>query len=65
MLDHRKPGPITCPSDINGDRIVDAADVLDLIGEWGSNNSQADVDQNGVVNIMDLLIMLDNFGQIC
>jgi polyhydroxybutyrate depolymerase len=65
MLSHRKPGEPTCPSDVNGDSKIDTEDILDLLEAWGSSNSQADVDKNGIVNVMDLLILLGNFGDDC
>lgn len=65
MLAHRKPGDITCPSDVNGDGIVNTNDLLNLIAVWGSKDPNADVDDDGVVNVNDLLILIKDFGQEC
>ena len=47
---------------INGDQAVTFADVLELLGAWGSNEPDKDVDGNGVVDFNDLVGTLANWG---
>ena len=53
---------LPCPGDINDDRVVNTADLLILLGEWGNPNSPADVDGDGDVDTADLLILLGAWG---
>lgn len=46
------------PGDLNGDGVVDGADIVIVLGWWGSANPIADIDGNGVVDGADLLIVL-------
>jgi hypothetical protein len=52
--------------DLNGDGVVDGADLLILLGAWGDcddpNDCPEDLDGNGVVDGADLLILLGNWG---
>lgn len=52
-----------CTGDLNGDGVVDVADMLALLGQWGSC-SGCDADLNGdvVVDVADLLILLSAWG---
>ncbi|MCH2133523.1 MAG: alpha/beta hydrolase-fold protein [Phycisphaerales bacterium] len=65
MLNHRKPGPVPCPSDINGDQTVDINDILGMLAAWNTSDSSADIDGDGTVDVVDMLILLDDFGQDC
>ena len=56
------PSGTTVRGDINGDGIVNAADLAMLLAEWGSSNGSADLNGDGVVNAADLAIMLANWG---
>ncbi len=59
-------GPIDtgpCPSDLNGDGKVDAADLAIMLGAWGQNGGIADIDQNGSVNGGDLAQLLGAWGE--
>jgi len=63
VLTPRPSGPI---GDLNGDGVVDAADLLILLSAWGEcgtpDNCPADLDGDGIVNAADLLILLGNWG---
>jgi hypothetical protein len=49
--------------DVNGDNIIDDADLLAVLFEFGnSTNAPADVNGDGIVDDADLLIVLFNFG---
>jgi len=57
---------LTVPSsaDLNGDLIVDAADLALLLGSWGAcpRDCAADMDQDGAVGGSDLSILLGAWG---
>jgi hypothetical protein len=49
--------------DVNGDNIIDDADLLAVLFEFGNiTNAPADVNGDGIVDDADLLIVLFNFG---
>jgi hypothetical protein len=50
-----------CP-DLNGDCIVDGADLASLLGAWGANSSPADFDDSGSVDGADLAALLGSWG---
>lgn len=55
----------TIPGDLNGDGIVDVADLLLLLGAWGpcaGESCPADLNDDGTVDVADLLILLGNWG---
>ena len=62
-------GPVTVYGDVNGSGCVDAADEALIVGSFGQTVPPAspalDLDQNGVVNIFDRLLVLQNFGDGC
>ncbi|GIV08769.1 MAG: hypothetical protein KatS3mg019_0860 [Fimbriimonadales bacterium] len=52
--------------DVNGDCIVDDADLLEVLFNFGATSSTpADLNCDGVVDDADLLMVLFNFGSIC
>lgn len=51
----------TCTGDLDGDGIVDGADLAILLGEWGSRGS-ADFDGSGTVDGADLATLLGAWG---
>ena len=56
-------GSITLPNgDANADQVVDDADLLAVLFEFGGTNAAADLNQDGTVDDADLLIVLFNFG---
>jgi len=48
--------------DINGDGVVNVADLLLLLATWGEPGGSADLNDDGIVNVEDLLILLGNWG---
>jgi len=50
------------PSDLNGDGVVDTADLGQLIGAFGTGDAVADINQDGVVDTADLGILIAAFG---
>lgn len=51
-----------CPSDLNGDRVTDAADLSALLAAWGGANAAADITGDGVVDAADLAELLARWG---
>jgi hypothetical protein len=51
-----------CPSDINGDGVVDVSDLLAVLAAWGQPDEEADLNNDGNVNINDLLMVLGDWG---
>ena len=54
------PAEETCPADFDGDGDVDTADLLHLLGAWGTPNG--DVDGDGDTDTADLLALLGAWG---
>jgi hypothetical protein len=50
--------PAGNPADLNGDGLVNAADLADLLGQWGQKGGSADLDGDGSVGAPDLAILL-------
>ncbi|MFO0829412.1 MAG: hypothetical protein U0572_14840 [Phycisphaerales bacterium] len=50
-----------CPSDLNGDSVVNAADLAILLGNWGGSGP-GDLDGDNTVNGADLAILLGAWG---
>ena len=48
--------------DVNGDGIVDGADIALVLGSWGSGDRAADLNLDGIVNGADLTIALGDWG---
>ena len=57
------PGNI---ADLNGDDLVNAADLALLLGAWGPcpdcGDCPADLDGDCMVGVLDFLILLGNWG---
>lgn len=49
------------PGDLNGDGVVNGADLSILLAAWGSDDPAADLDGNGVVGGADLTILLSDW----
>jgi hypothetical protein len=53
----------TCPSDLDGNGLVDIVDALLLLALWGSDpGGPPDFDGSGVVDIVDFLVLLEAWG---
>jgi glucose/arabinose dehydrogenase len=52
--------PAPCPSDLNGDRVVNATDLGSMLAAWGTPG--ADIDGNGTTDAGDLALMLGAWG---
>lgn len=50
---------------LNGDTIVNNADLLQVLFNFGSSNPEGDANGDGIVNNADLLLVLFNFGRSC
>lgn len=53
---------LPCIGDLNGDGIVDGADLADILGSWGQSDVPADLNGDGSVDGADLTIILGNWG---
>ncbi len=56
---------VCCIADLNGDGLVDGADLTTLLGEWGGCGEagcRADLDQDGLVDGADMTILLGSWG---
>jgi hypothetical protein len=51
--------------DVNGDNIVDDADLLQVLFNFGSDDAATDTNGDGIVDDADLLTVLFNFGASC
>jgi hypothetical protein len=52
--------PAACPADLDGDGVVDSADLGALLSAWGT--PAADLDGNGIVDSADLGALLSAWG---
>jgi len=50
--------------DINGDGVVDTADLGELIASFGAASQSADINGDGVVDTADLGLLIAHFGEI-
>jgi hypothetical protein len=51
-----------CPGELNGDGVVNGADLANLLSVWGASPSRADFNSDCMVNAADLAILLANWG---
>jgi len=54
-------GAVPCPADLNGDGVVNGADLGAMLNQWGTGGS-ADLNGDGIVNGADLGILLNAWG---
>ena len=53
---------VPCPSDLNGDHQVTPEDLNEAIRNWPGEEFPGDVNENGKVEILDLLTIMAAFG---
>jgi hypothetical protein len=53
---------IPCVGDINGDLEVNVVDLLAVVDHWGESSILYDVDDSGVVDSADILLIISNWG---
>jgi hypothetical protein len=53
---------VLCPSDLDGDGVVDGSDLGRMLLDWGSDDPVSDIDGNGIVDGGDLGVMLLDWG---
>jgi hypothetical protein len=62
-------GPAPCPGDVNGDGVVDLADLALLLAHFGTLNGatvgDGDFDGDADVDLADLALLLSAFGSTC
>ena len=56
------PVVIDCLGDLNGDDVVNGADLTLVLGAWGSDDATADLNDDGTVNGADLTLLLGAWG---
>lgn len=56
---------LPCPSDLNNDRVVDAADLGLMISHFGLVGSTFDINGDGVIDAADLGLLIAAFGTDC
>jgi hypothetical protein len=55
----------TCTGDVNGDGVIDLADLNRVLANYGQDTPFGDADGDGSVTMTDLNIVLAAFGQTC
>lgn len=50
-----------CPWDITGDTLIDMDDVIAMYPDW-HNTLMNDINMDGVINLIDYLLIMNNFG---
>ena len=55
------PPPQSCLGDLNGDNVVNGADLGQLLGNW-AGSGLGDLNNDGIVNGADLGLMLGEWG---
>jgi parallel beta-helix repeat protein len=60
------PKPV-CKADVNADKIVNLADITQILNKWGQSCSgcKEDTVSDGIVNLADLSFVLQYWGQAC
>lgn len=59
-----RPVAVQCLGDIDGNDVVDTADLLILLAQWGPcpRNCDGDIDDDGIVGTADLIELLGDWG---
>jgi len=58
------PTPTACAGDLNGDRVVNLADLSIVLSNWGKTGN-GDVNADGIVSLADIAFILSRWGQTC
>jgi len=48
--------------DVDGDNLIDITDATTIGTDFGTNNSRSDLNGDGTVNVLDLILMAQNYG---
>lgn len=58
---------VCCPGDFNADSVINASDLLALLGAFGCNQDcgAPDMNSDGIVSAPDILLFLGVFGTFC
>jgi len=57
------PQAAPCTGDLTGDRVVDGADIAEMLGAWGAGaGSPSDLNGDGTVDGSDLALLLSTWG---
>lgn len=52
----------SCPPDLDGNGVVNAADLASMLASWGTNNPNVDTNGDGIVDSADLANLLALWG---
>ncbi len=58
-------GILFCPGDANGDRVVNFADISNILTFWGLMGTSGDANGDGIANFGDITKVLENWGLTC
>jgi hypothetical protein len=58
-------GISSLPFDLNGDGVINSADLIELMSNFGcgGDNCVGDLNDDGIVNIQDLILLLNEMGE--
>jgi len=54
-----------CPTDFNGDGVMDTRDMIAFLNAWASGDPRADWDQSGTIDTQDVLAFLNDWAAGC
>ena len=53
---------LPCPGDLDGNTLVNGADLATLLGNWGQSDAPGDLNQDGTIDGSDLAALLGGWG---
>ena len=53
---------VPCLGDVNGDLKINVEDLLAVVDHWGEASILYDVDDSGIVDSADILLIISNWG---